>query len=797
MYFQGYHFLCLLCTVVKHYFKTKYEVQRHLQDQHSGIGHQCTGCGLLFNRKNLKHKCREEHPDFVFVNRQSGAQGEVARETLMNFIKKEQDSHWMYVSAEDEPESPIPTGPRSMVVKLNDPMVQPNPRKEKKGRKVPSPVPLDNYEDDIQLEEPPRKVQKMSIQSLLEDLECSPCTSEDTPAKTKDKETMHEKESRNGKVTEKTKETKKLKEHVLKEKGNLTEKENEKDEQEKGSDKKKDDRKEKETSKGKRSENDKETENVTEDVRKVKRNDKKKDSGKEKETEKGKQNEKETENVPKDKRSDKKRDSGKEKETEKGKQNENKNENVPKDKGNDKKKESEKEKETEKGKGKEKENETDKENEKNDREKGSDKKKDDRKEKGHEKGKGKRSENDKETVKANKSVNEKKTDKERTVKANKSVNEKTTDKEGKNENDKEQIDKEKKMDKKETMKENVEENEVNKENETEIEGKKSNDSDGEPITIDNETSTEKDSDGNETETKTKHVISIKEYESRRKNIQTINSDNISVEEPFPLDNIMVEMVKTYSMPTCLTPIRETTPEPQSPPPPSPITDDEETLRAVASISVVENETFVYCSNGTDMADDNVLSELGEEIIADEIIEAVVTESVKNNVEKEIVRKEEKKQRRAEKRKRKAEKAVEKNLERESTDAEVRKKIKRDEMLAYLKASQDNRVLLNIGGTRFETSESTLKQDPESLFFLLFSKDTPNRDNYFIDRDPAHFRLILNYLRCGCSLPSESVLPRELRYLLEVKSECEFYNLQGLKDIVETRLRRFSEPGFPN
>ena len=346
------------------------------------------------------------------------------------------------------------------------------------------------------------------------------------------------------------------------------------------------------------------------------------------------------------------------------------------------------------------------------------------------------------------------------------------------------------------MKENVEENEVNKENETEIEGKKSNDSDGELITIDNETSTEKDSDGNETETKTKRVISIKEYESRRKNIQTINSDNVSVEEPFPLDNIIVEMVKTYSMPTCLTPIRETTPEPQSPPPPSPITDDEETLRAVASISVVENEMFVYCSNGTDMGDD-VLSELEEEIISDEIIEAVVTESVRNNVEKEIVRKEEKKQRRAEKRKRKAEKAVERNLERESTDAEVQKKIKRDEMLAYLKASQDNRVLLNIGGTRFETSESTLKQDPESLFFLLFSKDTPNRDNYFIDRDPAHFRLILNYLRCGCSLPSESVLPRELRYLLEVKSECEFYNLQGLKDIVDTRLRRFSEPGFPN
>ena len=172
-------------------------------------------------------------------------------------------------------------------------------------------------------------------------------------------------------------------------------------------------------------------------------------------------------------------------------------------------------------------------------------------------------------MKANESVNEKKTDKERTVKVNKSVNEKTTDTERKNENEKEKIDKEKKMDKKETMKENVEENEVNKENETEIEGKKSNDSDVKLITIDIETLTEKDSesmDGNETETKTKRVISIKEYESRRKNIQTINSDNVSAEEPFPLDNIMVEMVKTYTMPSCLTPIRKITQEPQSPPP---------------------------------------------------------------------------------------------------------------------------------------------------------------------------------------------------------------------------------------
>ena len=102
---------------------------------------------------------------------------------------------------------------------------------------------------------------------------------------------------------------------------------------------------------------------------------------------------------------------------------------------------------------------------------------------------------------------------------------------------------------------------------------------------------------------------------------------------------MFEMLETYTMPSCLTPIHDTTPEPQSPRPPSPITGDEEILWAVASTSVVENETFAFCINGTDMAED-VLSDLEEENISDEIVEAVVTESVKDDVEKEIVRKEE-------------------------------------------------------------------------------------------------------------------------------------------------------------
>ena len=356
--------------------------------------------------------------------------------------------------------------------------------------------------------------------------------------------------------------------------------------------------------------------------------------------------------------------------------------------------------------------------------------------------------------------------------------------------------------------ENVNEKRVDKREKVTI--FQSNDCDMEVIEVENERVNEENNENvdksiqNITEIKAKRTISLQEYTQRNKEIQA-NDLEVSVHEPLPLDNIMAEMSKTFPVPSCVSPIRDRdeTPEPQSPPPPSPTTDDEETMRAVASICVEDSRSILLCNEYDNEPDIEVeLANNWEDTytqdISHEILEGVVMETISNDVEVVLARKEEKKQRKAEKRKRSIEKAVQKEVDEERTNGELEKKLKkRNEMLTYLNASQGNRVLLNIGGTRFETCESTLKKDPESLFALLFSEETPNRDNYFIDRDPAHFRIILNYLRCGCSLPSEAILPRVLKYLLEIQSECDFYNLKGLKEIVDTRLRRFSEPGFPN
>ena len=116
----------------------------------------------------------------------------------------------------------------------------------------------------------------------------------------------------------------------------------------------------------------------------------------------------------------------------------------------------------------------------------------------------------------------------------------------------------------------------------------------------------------------------------------------------------------------------------------------------------------------------------------------------------------------------------------------------DTELSYLREMQTNRVILNIGGVRFETSRMTLRKDPNSLFTDMESNIMTQGNSIFVDRDSSHFRLILNYLRNGCTLSSPAILPRERKYLLELESECEYYRLNGLKKIVRKRLRHLTD-----
>ena len=62
-----------------------------MQDQHSGVGFQCSMCGYLFNRRSMKHSCNASEQDMEYVIQSTGEFGEVARQMLVEFIKDKKE----------------------------------------------------------------------------------------------------------------------------------------------------------------------------------------------------------------------------------------------------------------------------------------------------------------------------------------------------------------------------------------------------------------------------------------------------------------------------------------------------------------------------------------------------------------------------------------------------------------------------------------------------------------------------------------------------------------------------------
>ena len=142
------------------------------------------------------------------------------------------------------------------------------------------------------------------------------------------------------------------------------------------------------------------------------------------------------------------------------------------------------------------------------------------------------------------------------------------------------------------------------------------------------------------------------------------------------------------------------------------------------------------------------------------------------------------------RKRRVSECVESNL----NDEIEHDKMETDDDLKFLKEIQADKVILNVGGARFETSRFTLRKDPESLLAQLFTTESsvaPQGNSILIDRDASHFKVILNYLRYNRDI-NAALLPRERKYLLELKKECEYYRVKGLLKIVKRRLKYVTE-----
>jgi potassium voltage-gated channel Shaw-related subfamily C protein 1 len=64
---------------------------------------------------------------------------------------------------------------------------------------------------------------------------------------------------------------------------------------------------------------------------------------------------------------------------------------------------------------------------------------------------------------------------------------------------------------------------------------------------------------------------------------------------------------------------------------------------------------------------------------------------------------------------------------------------------------ENRIILNVGGIRYETYKATLKKIPATRLSRLteaLANYDPILNEYFFDRHPGVFAQILNYYRWG-------------------------------------------------
>ncbi|XP_065914492.1 uncharacterized protein [Dysidea avara] len=109
--------------------------------------------------------------------------------------------------------------------------------------------------------------------------------------------------------------------------------------------------------------------------------------------------------------------------------------------------------------------------------------------------------------------------------------------------------------------------------------------------------------------------------------------------------------------------------------------------------------------------------------------------------------------------------------------------------------QGQRIVLDVGGTRFSTSNSTLTKYPESMLGVMFSGRHDlepmkcSDGSFFIDRDGTHFRHILNYLRDGEEVMES--LPQSPETVRELLREAKYYQLKGFVTALKPLVREVS------
>jgi N-acetylneuraminic acid mutarotase len=103
-----------------------------------------------------------------------------------------------------------------------------------------------------------------------------------------------------------------------------------------------------------------------------------------------------------------------------------------------------------------------------------------------------------------------------------------------------------------------------------------------------------------------------------------------------------------------------------------------------------------------------------------------------------------------------------------------------------KEAHEGRVILNVGGYRYETSVQTLRRLPHTFFDAYFSgryaQDVCADGSIFIDRDGEHFGQVLQYLRDGVvSVAEQAASELDVSVVRWLKREFGFYCIELIAD----------------
>lgn len=134
-----------------------------------------------------------------------------------------------------------------------------------------------------------------------------------------------------------------------------------------------------------------------------------------------------------------------------------------------------------------------------------------------------------------------------------------------------------------------------------------------------------------------------------------------------------------------------------------------------------------------------------------------------------------------------------NLEKEWE--KLKRETKKDEKVRIQNA--DGLAVIDVGGREFKTLVSTLACRKESLFFEMLKANTRGGENVtrlFIDRDPKHFRLILNFLRQGTEvLRGADLRKADERDLHDILCEARYYRLSDLEQLIQWQMIGLQTP----